>query len=154
MIDEPQIVTTEAQATAVIRLVVPRAEIQTVMGPAIGEVIAVVRAQDVGPAGPVFTHHPRVDPEVFDFEVGVPVSSPAAPAGRVVPGTLPATLVAHTVYRGGYEDLGAAWDEFDARIRAMGHTSAPGIWERYVRGPESGADPSAWETELNHPLGA
>src|SRR3989442_1573127 len=53
MLDKPQIVRTEAQLTAVIRLTIPRAEIQTVMGPAIAEVMAAVAAQGLGPAGPV-----------------------------------------------------------------------------------------------------
>jgi hypothetical protein len=36
MIDTPQITQSAAQLTAVIRLTIPRAEIQKVMGPAIG----------------------------------------------------------------------------------------------------------------------
>jgi hypothetical protein len=51
MLDRPQIVQTEAQPTAVIRLTIPRAEIQTVMGPAIAEVMAAVTAQGLAPAG-------------------------------------------------------------------------------------------------------
>jgi len=37
MLDEPKIATTPTLLTAVIRLTIPRAEIQQVMGPAIGE---------------------------------------------------------------------------------------------------------------------
>ncbi len=42
MIDPPQIVKTEARIAAVIRLVIPRSEIQNAMGPAIGEVMTAV----------------------------------------------------------------------------------------------------------------
>jgi effector-binding domain-containing protein len=152
MLDTPQIVRTHAQSTAVIRLTVPRSAIQTVMGPSIGEVMAVVAAQGITPAGPVFSHHFRIDTEVFDFEVGVPVSSPVAAMGRVQPGELPATTVARTVFRGSYEGLGPAWGEFDAWMSVNGYTPAVDLWECYVQGPESGPDATIWRTELNRPL--
>jgi effector-binding domain-containing protein len=152
MIETPEIVQTAAQLTAVIRLTVPREEIQTVMGPAIGEVFATVAAQGMAPTGPVFSHHFRMDPGIFDFEVGVPVSSPVAPAGRVKPGQLPATTVARAVYHGGYEGLGPAWGEFGDWVAANGHKPCQDLWECYVTGPESGPDPAGWRTQLNRPL--
>ena len=93
-----------------------------------------------------------MDPNIFDFEIGVPVTAPVAAAGRVKAGELPATRVARTVYRGPYEGLGAAWGEFDAWIAAEGYKTAPDLWECYVAGPESSPDPGSWRTELNRPL--
>jgi effector-binding domain-containing protein len=93
-----------------------------------------------------------MDPDIWDFEVGVPVSRPVSPAGRVEPGELPAATVARTVYHGSYEGLGAAWGEFFEWITARGHTPAADFWECYLAGPESGPDPAAWRTELNKPL--
>ena len=152
MLETPEIVVSEAERTAVIHLTVPRAEIGKVMGPAIGEVMSTVAAQAVGPTGPVYSYHPRMDPDVFDFDVGVPVGGPVEPAGRVRPGELPAVRVARAVYVGPYEGLGAAWGELDAWMRENGHTPAPGLWERYLAGPESDPDPASWRTELNHPV--
>jgi effector-binding domain-containing protein len=152
MIDTPQIVQTSEQLAAVIHLTIPRAEIQNAMGPAIGEVMAAVAAQGIAPVGPVFSHHFRMDPGTFDFEVGVPVATPVAPTGRVKPGRLPAAKVARTVYEGPYEGLGPAWGEFGAWIAAAGHQPAPNLWEFYVAGPESSPDPAQWRTELNRPL--
>ena len=149
MIDAPQITQTAAQLTAIIRLTVPREEIRDVMGPGIGEVRAAVAAQGIAPAGPWFTHHLRMEPDTFDFEVGVPVRAPVAPAGRMKAGQPPATTVARTVYHGAYEGLGAAWGDW---IAANGHTPAPDLWECYVAGPESNPDPATWRTELNRPL--
>jgi len=40
------------------------------MGPAITEVMTAIAAQGVLATGPLFAHHPRMDPDVFDFEVG------------------------------------------------------------------------------------
>jgi effector-binding domain-containing protein len=152
VIDAPQVTESADQLTAFIPLVVPRSEIQAVMGPAVGEVYAALAAQGVAPAGPWFTHHRRPPTDTFDFDVGVPVASPVAAAGRVRPGRLPAARVARTVYRGPYEGLSAAWGEFCAWIEANGHTPRADLWECYLVGPESGSDPAAWRTELNRPL--
>ena len=152
MLDQSQIVQTQAQPTAVIRLTVPRSEIRQVMGPAIAEAMAAAAAQGVGPAGPVYSHHFKMDPDVFDFEVGVPVSGPIQPTGRVVASQLPAATVARTIYRGDYEGLGAAWGEFCQWISAQGHKAADNLWERYLVGPETSPDPAKWETELNRPV--
>jgi uncharacterized protein YndB with AHSA1/START domain/effector-binding domain-containing protein len=151
-IDEPQIVETAAQPTATIRLTVPREEIRNVMGPGHSELMAAVAAQGIAPVGPWFTHHLRMDPRIFDFEIGLPVATPIADTGRVKAGQRPAATVARTVYRGGYEGLSSAWAEFDGWIRAEGHAPGPDLWECYVAGPESSPDPAGWCTELNRPL--
>lgn len=152
MLETPQIVQTAAQLTAFIHLRIPRNEIQNVMGPGIGELMSTIANQGVAPAGPWFSHHLKMDPEVFDFEISVPVSKPVTAAGRVQPGQLPARKVARTVYQGPYEGLGEAWGEFVDWIEANGHKPALDLWECYVAGPESGSDPSKWRTELNRPL--
>jgi effector-binding domain-containing protein len=152
MPEMPDIIETAAQPAAVIRLTVPRAEIRSVMEPAHRELMDAIAAQGIAPAGTWHTHHLRMDPNMFDFEIGVPVDTPISPAGRVRPGELSAARVARTVYRGDYEGLGDAWGEFEAWIRAEGLTPRPDLWECYVVGPESNPDPTAWHTELNQPL--
>lgn len=152
MIETPHITQTTAQLTAVIRVTVPRGEIQSVMGPGIGELMAAVKAQGIGPAGPWFTHHLKMDPAIFDFEISVPVSSRVAPAGRVVGGEMPAGKVARTIYQGPYEGLGAAWDEFGKWIASRGHATREDLYECYVAGPESSPNPAEWRTELSRPL--
>jgi effector-binding domain-containing protein len=152
MIDTPRIARSEKQPTAVIHVTIPREEIQEAMGSAIGEVMAAVAAQGIGPTGPVYSHHLRMDAKVFDFVVGVPVSRPVEPTGRVERGEMPEATVARTIYRGGYEGLGAAWGEFGAWVADSGHTPRPDLWEVYRVGPEAGDDPARWETELNQPL--
>lgn len=152
MLESPAIVQTTAQATAVIHLRIPRAQIVKLMGPARDEVFAVLAAQNIKPAGPWFSYHLRMDPEVFDFEVGVPVNTAVSPSGRVKPGELPAATVARTVYCGPYEGLGSGWGEFMQWIAKAGHQHGPSLWECYLSGPEAGPDPANWRTELNRPL--
>lgn len=152
MIDIPHITQSAAQLTATIHLTIPRDQIQQVMGPAIGEVMAALAAQGIAPAGPVFSHHFHMDPATFDFEVGVPVPSPVKAVGRVQPSQLPAAKVARTIYRGPYEGLGPAWGEFCAWIKTQKLATTPNLWEFYAQGPESSPDPATWQTELNQPL--
>lgn len=152
MIETPSIVNAPAQRAAMIHVTVPRSEIQNVMGPGLQEVHAALAAQGITPAGPWLTHHLRMDPEVFDFEICVPVAAPVKPVGRVMEGFIPAATVARTVYHGGYEGLGPAWGEFMGWIAASGHTPEPDLWEVYTVGPETSQNPEDWRTELNVPL--
>lgn len=152
MLETPHITQSAAQQAAVIHLTIPRDEIRTAMGPAIQEVIDTVAAQGIGPAGPVFSHHFSMQPGTFDFEVGVPVSSPVMPTGRVKPGELRAARVARTTLQGNYDKLPDGWGEFMAWLDKEGLPKAPDLWEVYVKGPNLDPDPSTWRTELNQPL--
>ncbi len=152
MIEAPQVVETPAQRVALLHIETPRSKMQQVMGPGIGEVMAAVRAQGIGPAGPWFAHHHAITAETFDFDICVPVNAPAAPVGRVAPGQRPARKVVRTVYHGPYEGLGGAWHEFDAWTKAEGYKTARDLYECYVVGPETSADPADWRTELSRPM--
>ena len=75
MIDTPRITAIPAQLVAKIHLTIPRSEMRSMMGPGISEVMATVSGQGVGPTGPWFTHHLKLQPATFDFEICVPVSA-------------------------------------------------------------------------------
>lgn len=152
MLETPQITTTTNQLTAIIHVTVPRAEIQQVMGPGFGELFGTLAAQGIAPTGPAFCHHLKITPEVFDFEISVPVASPVTASGRVRQSQWPAMKVVRTVYQGPYEGLGPAWCEFDGWINAQKLQAAGDLWEVYLTGPESGGDPSTYRTQLNRPL--
>ena len=152
MIDEPRILQTTARRAAVIHVTCPRDQIRDVMGPGYSELMDTLKAQGLTPTGPWFTHHFKMDPAVFDFEICAPLDQPVKPAGRVKNGELPAARAAFTVHHGGYEDLPAAWAQFDAWISTNDHKPAEGLWEVYAVGPGSGDDASKWQTELYRPL--
>ena len=152
MLATPQIIETNVQEAAIIRLTVPRSEMREVFGPAVGELMAALAAQGVEPVGAVFAHHLKMSPNTFDFELGVKVSAPVKTTGRVKPGRLPAVKVARTVYGGPYEGLPSAWGEFNKWMKANGHEQAENLWEVYSVGPQSSSDPADWRTELNRPL--
>lgn len=153
MLESPPFIThVEAAQTAVVRLLIPRSEIQSMMGPAVQELMSVLRAQGMQPAGPLFSRHFGMHPDTFDFEVGVPVSAPVTPAGRVAPSSLPATRVARAVLKGDYSGLPSGWSGFLDWVAAHRFRTRPGFWEVYLSGPAADPDPSAWRTELNKPL--
>jgi effector-binding domain-containing protein len=152
MIDTPTLAQIPRRHTAVIHLTIPREDMRTMMGPAHREVMAAVAAQGLVPTGPWFAHHLKMDPAIFDFEVGVPVATPVTPVGRVIAGEWPAVTMAHTVFHGSYEGLSAGWGTFNRWLAAEGHTAAPDLWESYAVGPESSREASTWRTELHRPL--
>lgn len=152
MIDPPTIITVPSQRTACIPLVVERTRIAEVMGPGIQEIFAALAAQAIPPTGAWFTQHRRRPTETFDFSICVPIATPVKPVGRVQNGERRAAKVARTLYRGPYEGLSQAWGHFLGWLDANGHKRQDDLWEAYLHGPESGNDPSTWQTELSQPL--
>ena len=152
MLETPHITQSAPQQAPIIHLTIPRDQIRSVMGPGTHEVIDTVVAQGIGPTGPVFSHHLSMQPDTFDFEIGVPVSRAVAPSGRVKPGELPGGKVARTVLHGAYDGLPEGWGQFMAWLDKEGLPKAPDLWEVYVQGPNVNPDPSTWRTELNQPL--
>lgn len=152
MISEPEIVHSPAQLVAYVHVTVPRAEVMPAMQEGLAELGEVLRAQNVAPAGPWFTHHLRRPHEVFDFRICFPVNEAVEHVDRVYTGELEAARVARTVYSGNYAGLAAAWGEFMAWIEANSYEAREDLWERYVVGPDTSARPEEWRTELNRPL--
>lgn len=149
MIETPQVADTAAQQVAALRIDTPRSAMQQVMGPGIGEAMAAARTQGIGPAGPWFAHHLDMTPDAFHFDICVPVSAPVSATGRVRPWQRPALKMVRTVYHGPYEGLGEAWHAFGKWIAANGYTTADDLYECYLVGPETSADPADWRTELS-----
>ena len=152
MIDAPKQVQTGELQTAVIPFKIRREEMMTVFGPAVEELLKVLKGQGIAPASAVFCRHFRMEPGTFDFEMGFVVEGMVQPSGRVVLSRLPATKVMRTVYRGGYEGLPGAWGEFDAWMKKEGVQQGAEVWELYDKGPQTTPDPSKWETVLSKPV--
>jgi effector-binding domain-containing protein len=146
MLDALHVTDSPALLAAVIRFKIPQMELPSVMGPAVDELMAALKAQGITPAGPLFNHYLSMDSGMFDFEVGVPVSTPVARAGRVVPGELPAAKVVRATYHGPYAGLHHAWCEFGelgqgagAQTR-RGHLGMLRLWPGVEPGPDDVAD--------------
>lgn len=118
MIEEPQITESTEQPAGVIHLTVPRYQMLEAFTSAVHELMDVLEDRGVEPRGSDFAHHLEIDPEVFDFEVGVPVAEEIGEEGRVKPGRLSAATVARTVYKGPYDGLRDARSSTSGRSRA------------------------------------
>ena len=152
MIETPRVVDAPAQLVAAVHIETTRSEIQRVMGPGISEVMAAVHHQGIGPVGPWFAHHLKMMPESFILDICVPVSAAVTPVGRVTAWERPALKVARTVYQGPYEGLGDAWREFTAWLEANRFKTDDDLYEAYLVGPESSANPADWRTEFSKPI--
>jgi hypothetical protein len=75
------------------------------MSPAITEIISTIAAQGGAFAGPCFSYHQKRPSDIFDFDVGFPISRPITPAGRVKMSKLPAAKIVRTTYRVGMMGL-------------------------------------------------
>ena len=152
MLEPPHMVDVPEQTTAVIRLRIPAEECREHWGPALHELLAELAKQGIAPAGPVFDHHFSPPDTHFDFEIGVPVSTPVTPTGRVAAGKRPACRAARAVLVGDYDQLPEAWPRLMTWIGEQRLDPAADLWQIFVSGPESGPDPATWRTELVRPL--
>jgi effector-binding domain-containing protein len=80
-----------------------------------------------------------------DVEVGVLVSRPFEPAGRVVASVLPGGDVAMATHHGDYARLGVTHDAVREQVASHGRALAGPRWEIYGHWR---ADPSELETEV------
>jgi len=152
MIDPPWIEEMPEQTVAFVPITVARNQIQTVMMPGLSEIQSALSDQGIAPAGPWLTHHHYLKPEVFHFDICVPVTTAIKPQGRVTPGTLDARKVARTIHRGPFEQLGRSWGAFMVWVSAQGLPACVDFFECYAKGPEASPDPAQWETVLSVPL--
>jgi uncharacterized protein YndB with AHSA1/START domain/effector-binding domain-containing protein len=148
-LDAPVIEAHAERLVAAIHVVVPRAQIREVMMPGLRELRDVLAAQGIAASGPWLSHHLEMPGEVFDYEIAIPVEKAPKPTGRVVASALPACDVARTVYRGGYEGLGAAWARFGSWLQTTGKQGRNELWEIYAGDGQNGGEV---RTELWRPI--
>ena len=148
MVSIPEIAAVPALHCAVIRFTIPRSRIRSAMESGVNELRAVIAEQGIRAIGPLFSHHFAIRPDVFDFEVGMPVQRPVKPTGRVQPLSVPPMKIVRSGYTGAYTGLGSAWGEFDTLVARSGYNTAPDVWESYVKGADSGLEPEEYYTEL------
>jgi effector-binding domain-containing protein len=124
-----------AQPSAVVRGQVPPDGIPDFLGGAFGEVMGVLGAQGIPPAGPPFGRYlPTADG--FDVEAGFPTSTPVQPDGPVVPSTLPGGTAVQVLYRGPYAGVAAAYEAGEAWLAEQGWEATAPPWESYLDEPD------------------
>jgi effector-binding domain-containing protein len=124
----------QPQRVAVVRAHVPRDGVADLLGGAFGEVMQAVAHQGRRVVGMPFGRY-RVTPDGFDVEAGFPVDAQVEPEGRVEPGELPGGPVAHVVYQGPYDGVGAAYEAAVGWVVDNGDQVVADPWECYLDEP-------------------
>jgi len=125
------IVTVERKLTAVVKTRVPMNRIPDAERSARAKLDATLPALDVGRLGASFTlWRPPVQGEL-EMEPGTIVSRDFAPAGDVIPSSLPAGRAAQLRLVGPYDRLPGAWETLFDWCRGEGLTLAGVNWQIY-----------------------
>lgn len=149
---DPEIVTLEPVTTAVVRGVVPMAELANFFDQSFGVLGRALTAQGVTPTGPAFGLFYGAPTETADLEAGYPTDRPIESAGSAKAGALPAGRAARSVHVGGFDGLSEAWHELGTWIGEQGLTPGEVMWESYLVEPNPEMDPADLRTELVWPL--
>lgn len=140
-----------AQTVASVRDTVPISG----LGQLFGEVFAYLGQHRVNPAGPPvgIYYDEEFREEAMDIEVAAPVVGSAPEGDRVKMRELPAVEeMACVIHEGGYETIGGTYGQLMKWIEANGYRIAGPTREVYLKGPESGGDPSTCVTEVQIPV--
>ena len=134
--------------TAVVAQTTTWEEFPNVWGALLGEVYKFVRPRPelaTGDGDELWQNVMLYKDQRPDVEVGVLVSGPFQPHGRVIPSALPAGEVATATHRGDYAKLGVTHEAVRDHAAAHGRELAGPCWEIYGH---ARPDPSESETQV------
>ncbi len=145
---------TQSQLCATLRDRTTWADIGPFVGAGMAELAGAVASQGARFAGPPFVvyHMANASDAEIDLEVGVPVSEPVEPVGRVGNATIEGGLAATTLHCGAYEGIGAAYQAVAEWLQEHGHETAGPPREIYLTDPNQVTDPGALRTEIVWPI--
>ncbi|HEX7491285.1 MAG TPA: MerR family transcriptional regulator [Candidatus Limnocylindrales bacterium] len=145
---------TVTQTAAAVRGRTCWADLEPFIAGAVKELFRVTGDQCLRPAGPMYGiyHVGELAEAELELEIGVPVSAPVEPRGRIVATTILGGLVAATVHAGRYEDVAPAYRALGEWVQEHGHETAGTPREVYIVGPEQVAEPGALRTEILWPI--
>jgi effector-binding domain-containing protein len=146
---EPELADRPAATTAVMRGVVPMAELAGFFDRSFSRLWPAISGQGVAITGPAFGLYHGPPEETADLEVGFTTDRAVEPDGDVEAGSLPAGRVARLVHHGAYDALGSSWDQLRSWIVEQGFTPGDVLWEVYLTEPTPDMDPAELRTELN-----
>ena len=146
--------TIELQPTTILGVheVVPMEELTAFFSRAFGTVAAAIAAQGTHPAGPPVAVYRGTPTSMVDVTAGFPVENTVieAPGTLLVP--LPAGRAAVITHHGSYESLPTTYDVLGRWMRKHGLVPTELMWEQYLVGPETTADPAEWVTRIVNPV--
>lgn len=151
MLENPEIITTNTQFTAVIARTVKMTELRDFYDHAFTTVARTLANQGVT-AVQAFGRYNSMPADSVDVEVGFTTPAPINPEGDVVVGELPGGEQVHAIHVGSYDDLGDAWRELYDWAKEQGHQVGKVMWEVYLTEPGPDTDPATMRTGMYWPL--
>jgi DNA-binding transcriptional MerR regulator len=141
-------------AAAAITATIDGADLSDWFQGAVGELRAVLAAQDLppdGPSGAVVSDAFFAD-ERGALTVFVPTPAPVRPVGRVVPHTLPAVELAVVVHTGSHSTIDRTYGALAEHVAERAIAVDGPIRERYLVGPYETPNETQWRTEIGWPI--
>lgn len=143
-----------AQHAAMVRLRTTTRPISQDVGQGYATVGAALDRAGVAIAGPAYLVVTELadDETPGEIELGFPVTTPFPGDGDVVGAELPGGLVAATVHRGPYDEVGPAYRAVEEWVQEHGHVHTGPPREVYLTTPDQVSDPAQNLTEIQFPI--
>jgi DNA-binding transcriptional MerR regulator len=140
-----------SQAVASVRDVIPTyGDVDQLFG----EIFAYLGQHRLNPIGPPASiyHDPEFREQDVDVEVVVPVAAPVPEGERVNGRELRGGEMACVFHQGSYETIGGTYGQVMGWVENNDYRITGPPREIYIKGPESGDDPSTYMTEIQVPV--
>ena len=113
------------------------------------ELNEVIQSQEINITGPLFFIY-RDEPKngLFDIEIGHAVSGKFTGDGEILCKESYQGKVAKCEFKGSYDNIPSAWDEFGVEIKNYNLVTKELCWESYDKGPNESSNPEMWVTTL------
>ena len=147
-----QIAEHSEQATAAVRAQVPMAELADFFSHAFADIMAALQAQGVQPVGPPFGKYYGQPGALVDVEAGFPVPRVIAPAGNVVPGSLPAGRIVEAMHLGSFDTLANTYGDIESFFSENKLKPSEVMWENYLADPGAEQSPEHARTQICWPV--
>ncbi|HZD79611.1 MAG TPA: GyrI-like domain-containing protein [Actinomycetota bacterium] len=106
----------------------------------------------VSPSGPPFVVYHGLDDQIDRIEICAPVVEPFEDRGEARGMRIPAGLVACTIHRGRFEEIGPAYQALAVWVREHDRQMAGPPREVYLTDLEATPDPASNVTEVQFPI--
>lgn len=148
---QPEIVTLEPRAAAVLRETVRMEALPDFFGRAFGSALQVAGSQGVMVVGPPFGAYFGMPGDTVDVAAGFPTERPVDSDAGVQPLALPGGRAVQLLHAGTYDALQEAYGRLMAWMGAEGLTGGSLMWEVYLTEPDP-AHPENTQTLIVWPL--
>lgn len=147
----PELVTLQPQPSAVVREVVPIADLPAWFGRAFDAVLRTIGQQGIVPVGPPFGLYFGMPTETVDVAAGFPTDRLVTPDSGVTGWTLPGGRAVQLLHVGSYDQMQATYAHLMAWLEEQQLAVADLMWEVYLSEPDL-AHPETTRTLIVWPL--